>query len=266
MNQRIKWILFGGTTLALIFTALTVQAAVPATPPVNDSTHVQVNSKLLGKAISVSQNTDPTAGQLGVQSQTLFQFLGKTKTLSLFNVLGNTSIPTANWYINGTRVLGGNFAEQNGVLSYNANLAPIQIEFPVFSYPLGPIVLEVVSGVSFQGGINSQLQPILSTAPGLVGDMSLDLSANAFVEADGRFLFYKAGIGGQITAFDGKTGTHLDVTLSEILAASNTSLSGYGAVSFLGGDIYGFIDSTKKNFYQWSGKCYSFDGATPCVQ
>jgi len=270
MRKKIKWIFYrypnlGQNAFGILFSVIIFTLTV-LSARADDSTHAQVSSKFLGKPLSVSQGTDVTTGELGVQSTTSLQLLGKTKTLSLFSILGNVNIPTANWYINGTKILSGNFSEQNGAFSFNENIAPGEIQMPIFSYAFGPVVLEVVSGVSYQGGITSTLQPISTSTPALIGDMNMNLSADVFVQGDGRFLLFAAGIGGQITAFDGQVGTNMNVTLDQILDASKTELTGSGSVSFLSGSVYGFLDNDKKNLFSWPGKCYSFDGSTPCAQ
>ena len=65
---------------ALLFPMLSFAVA-------NDSTHVQLASKLLGRPLVVSQAMDPLSSGQGVQSQTALQMFGKSKILSLFNLL-----------------------------------------------------------------------------------------------------------------------------------------------------------------------------------
>ncbi len=251
----------------------------------NDTTHATFHSTLMGKPLSISQNADPTADHLGVQTQTQLQFLGKNKDLSTVSVeaipysspskdVPNIPIATTNWYIGGTQIWTGNLAFKNGALTYEGGIAPTQIPFPLFVYPLGPILLQVDAGVSFQGNVSASLIPGISIPmedSTLSGKLQAELAASAYIEGYAKLLIVRAGIGGNINVIDGTAGIETTIFMNQ----TKPKLEGFGKVQLLDGSVYGFVDTTilfgrwrrilNKNFFAWNGKCYSF-GVEQCQQ
>ena len=165
-------------------------------------------------------------------------------------------------------MLTGSLVQNGSTYSYNGSIAPTQIAFPIFSYPVGPVVLAVDSGVSLQGNLSASVAPDVSllASSQVTGDLQANLTAAAYVEGYAQFLFMKAGIGGQVDAISGTTGAHFNMTLAQALAGTQPQLQGFGRVSLLGGNVYGYLGSMKMSFYKWSGKCYSFDPSVSCAQ
>ncbi len=271
---------------------LAVATTLPMLSRADDSNHVSAHGTVMGKPVSVSQDSDPRADGLGVQTQTQVEFAGKSKSLSLISVEAlprngvealpaaspaaspsNGSIPlaTTNWYIGGTQIWAGNLAFEKGSLVYSGGIAPTEIPFPLFAYPLGPVLLQVDAGVSFQGNLSANLTPGLSYPlqdSTLTGSLQANLSAAGFLEGYARFLLIKAGVGGQINIIDGLTGVKTEIFLN----GQKPTLAGFGKVQLLNGSIFGFVDTAylfgswkrilNRNFYSWNGKCYAFGVGT----
>ena len=272
-----------------LFLAFAAQAAEPA----QDPNHVTARSQLMGKPLSVSLDSDPTADARGVQSQTRVEFAGQARSLSLISVEalpppvtdGATSSPSAspspagvplattNWYIGGTQIWAGHLAFQNGSLVYAGGVAPTEIPFPLFAYPVGPVLLQVDAGVAFEGNLSAKLTPGLSYPiqdSTQTGTLQARLSAAGFVEGYARFLLVKAGIGGQVNVIDGATGVQAEIFMSQ----KKPELTGFGKLRLLNGSVFGFVDTAylfgswkrilNRKFYQWNGLCYAF-GAESCA-
>ena len=260
MNTRTGFVFFCFTFSALAYA--------------QDTTHLQAQTTLFGKPLSVTQNTDASASKLGVQTSTLLQFLGKNVNLMQASVeVSSSAQGTTNWYIAGKRVWSGNLALQNGSLVYSGGLAPVQLPLPLFVYPLGPVILEVDTGIDFQGSLDVNLTPTLALPlqdSKLQGTLQETISAGGYLEGYAKLLVVRAGIGGKINLIDGNVGANADLFLNQ----SPPVLTGLGKVSFLEGSIYGFVDVIKllgqwrrllsANLYSWNGKCYAF-GAESCA-
>jgi len=237
-----------------------------------DPTHLQVQTKLMGKPLVVQQNADPSVSQQGVQTSTLVQFLGiNTQLMNAALELQSTTLGTTNWYIDGKQIWSGNLALQSGSLVYSGGIAPIQIPFPLFAYPLGPITLEVDAGIDFQGNLAVHLTPGLSIPvqdSSLQGTMQESLTAGGYLEGYAKLLIARAGVGGKVNLIDGSVGVNADIFFNQ----SPPTLGGLGKVVFLNGNVYAFVDTIKlfgqwnrvlsSNLYSWAGKCYAFGAAT----
>jgi hypothetical protein len=183
-------------------------------------------------------------------------------------VLGDTNL-----YIGGVKIWTGALTYKNGVLAYSGGVAPTQIPFTLFVYPVGPMTLEVDAGVSFEGSITASLTPGLSYPlqdSELDAKLSADMSAGGFIDGYANLWLLRAGVGGQVNIIDGTVG----VTGRILLNGHAPVGSGSGSVRMLNGELYGFVDDRflfgvwsrlyTKNFYSWSGYCFSFD-STACA-
>jgi hypothetical protein len=250
-------------------------------------------SKVLGKTLSFEEKAQALSSGLGVLSETQSQFLGQTTSLVSASVEavppaaplpGATPIPGAtpagielgrtDLYIGGTRVWAGDLRFVNGALVYTGGVAPTQIPFPLFMYPLGPVMLELDAGVEFEGALVASLTPGLSYP---LQDSSLDakveakLAAAAYIQGYASLYIVRAGVGGRVDIVEGTTGVE-----AHLLLNGQKPYADYlGKVVLLKGDVYGFVDTNilfgrwtrvlHKSFFSWPGKCFAF-GVNSCAK
>jgi len=259
------------------------------------------SSTLLGKKLTVTQTSDATSDQRGVTTQTQIQFLGKARSLMEASVEAippaqeGEAIPPAtdttsttdgaatdgatpgiplaqtDLYIGGVRVWNGTLSFQKGGLVYSGGVPFTQVPFPIFAYPLGPLVLQVDAGIEFEGMAQASLLPGISIP---IQDMTIDaslqadLTAAGYVEGYAKLLFVRAGVGGRVNFIDGETGLSAHVYFT----GAAPQLAGFGKVVLLSGDVYGFVDSyglfggwkrwLSKDFFNWPGKCFALGEET----
>ena len=252
---------------------------------------------LMGKDLSASQISNALPSNLGVNTETRVQFLGTAKSLmdasveaipvdavanpnatsspAPSNSLQNgTVLATTDWYIGGTRVWNGTLNYANGGLVYSGGIAPTQIPFPLVVYPVGPLILEVDAGVSFEGTLGASLTPGISLPiqdSTLTGKLQAELAVAGYVEGYAKLLIVRAGVGGEVNFVDGTTGVEATLYLNK----TPPLLGGFGKVVLLNGHVYGFVDTSilfgnwsrllSEDFFKWPGKCYAF-GVETCSQ
>lgn len=243
---------------------------------------LEKKTKIFGKEFSVKEQLGSVSSGLGVQGITQVKFLGKliplvNSKVEFDSVDGKIENPSNDLYVNGIKVWTGSSTSENGVISYTGGVAPTQINMPVFSYTVGPLVLEVNAGVEFEASVDARLvspllQPDLSTLPtaeSLV-DTSLTTNANAsgYVEAMARVLIVQAGIGGDVNIIDGDASVAASISMMD---PTSSMLTYDGKLQVLNGKIYAFIDYRKLggwkrwkdfNLYSWKGMCWAMGDQT----
>jgi hypothetical protein len=246
-------------------------------------------STLLGKPLQVIEEASTVSSGLGITSATQAALLGHLSTLVESSVEAiptdpattatpapGTQLGRTDLYIHGTRIWTGALTYDKGSFVYSGGVAPTQIPFPVFAYPLGPIMLRVDAGIEFEGQVDATLTPGLSYP---MADSTLDatlkanLAASGFVEGYASLWLVRGGVGGRVDVIEGTTGVtgHLYLNL-----LTQPTGQGFGQVHLLSGDVYGFVDTKfffgkwnrilEKDFFKWDGLCYSFGAATCAVQ
>lgn len=266
---------------------------------------ISQSSTLLGKKLTVTQSSDSTLSNQGISTETQIQFLGKPKSLIEASIEaipndGSTavadgsidpsaapaaqgtpapdrSIPLArtDLYIGGVRVWNGSLRVENGGLVYSGGVPPTQIPFPLFAYPLGPVMLQLDAGIEFEGQASASILPGISIP---IEDMTIDakleaeLYAAGYVEGYAKLLFVRAGVGGRVNFVDGSTGIAAHIYFNGMKPQAN----GFGKVVLLNGRVYGFVDSNlifggwkrwySKDFFKWPGKCFAFGEASCAYQ
>jgi hypothetical protein len=243
-------------------------------------------SKLLGKPMRVEQHAQTVNSGFGVMTSTQTELLGHSGTLVEASVEAIPAAPmasatpsglvlgTTDLYIGGTRIWTGALRYQKGSLTYSGGVAPTQIPFPIFAYPLGPVMLRVDAGIEFEGEIDASLTPGLSyplADSTLDATLSANLGASGFVEGYAGLWIVRAGVGGRVDLIEGTTGVTGHIYMNGITPPSG---HGIGMVRLLSGDVYGFVDTKfffgrwnrvlHKDFFKWGGYCYSF-GAKTCA-
>ena len=243
----------------------------------------------MGKALSVTQQHGTVSSGNGVNASTYVQFLGKA--IPLLNsvvefIPANTSSTTPptdplsalignthhDYYVGGIKIYSDSLTTSNGSIIYTGAVPPGQLAIPVFAYTVGPLILEVDAGVSYEAGITGKLTPTLSIP---IADSSISASidtsaaAAGFVEGLARLLIVQAGIGGSVNILQGEA----NVAAQVFFQGSAPKLTYGGKLSVLSGKIFGFVDYKRLfgdwkriytyNFYQWPGKCWAM-GATTC--
>ena len=251
---------------------------------------MQENQSLLGQALSVIQQYGTPPSGNGVNSSTSIKIAGKSYPLlstivqyspannsssmppndPLAALLGNTN---HDFYLNGIKVYSDSTTLSNGSVVYTGAVPPGQLAIPVFSYIVGPLVLAVDVGVSYEAAITGKLTPLLG---GTLQDSSVSASINAsaaaagFVEGLARALIIQAGIGGSVNILEGQA----SVAARTFFQGSAPQLTYGGKLSVLSGKIYAFVDYKRLfgdwqrlesfNLYQWPGKCWAM-GASACA-
>lgn len=240
--------------------------------------------KILGKEFSVKEQLGSLASGNGVSAVTQVKFFGKS--IPLLNskvefIADEQKIESTSndLYVNGIKVWTGSGTFENGTVSYTGGVAPTQINIPVFSYTVGPLVLEVNAGVEFEAAMDARLSsplliPDLSTLPTAetLVDTSLDTHAIAsgYVEGLARVLIIQVGLGGDVNIIDGNAMVAASIPFLDPIAST---LSYDGKLQVLNGKLYGFIDYRKAggwkrwkefNLYSWKGLCWAM-GEQSCV-
>jgi hypothetical protein len=261
---------------------------------------VTQSSTLFGKKLSVTQDSSASPSNQGLSTGTQIQFIGKQRSLMEASIeaipAAASDVPAAasdgtpsaspapdrsitlaktDLYIGGTRVWNGTLKVDKGGLVYSGGVAPTQIPFPLFVYPLGPVVLQLDAGIEFEGQVEASILPGISIP---IEDMTIDaklqaeLYAAGYVEGSARLLFVRAGVGGRVNFIDGSTGVAAHIYFN----GTKPQASGFGKVVLLNGSVYGFVDSTllfggwkrwlSKDFFKWPGKCFAFGEASCASQ
>lgn len=238
---------------------------------------LQKKTKIFGKEFSVMEQLDSVPSGNGVSALTQIKFLGKAiqlldSKMEYTTADGVIQNKTNDLYVNGIKVWTGGGSLQDGTIEYSGSVAPTQINMPVFSYTIGPVVLEVSAGVEFEAAMNAKLyspilKPDLSTLPAeeVLVDTSLDTHATAsgYVEGLARVLIVQAGVGGKVNIIDGNAAVAASVPLMD---PGHPELSYDGKLQVLNGKIYAFIDYRKIggwkrlsnfNLYSWNGMCWA---------
>ena len=250
---------------------------------------LQENKTLMGKALSVTQQYGTVPSGNGVNSGTNVKFLGKS--IQLLNSIvdftpanSSTSTPPIDplaalignthhdFYVGGIKIYSETLTATNGSVVYTGTVPPGQLAVPVFAYVVGPLVLEVDAGLSYEAGIVGKLTPTLSiplTDSSVSASIDTSAAAAGFVEGLARFLIVQAGIGGSVNILQGDA----NVAAQVFFQGSAPKLTYGGKLSVLSGKIFGFVDYKRLfgdwkriytyNFYQWPGKCWAM-GATTC--
>ncbi len=245
---------------------------------------LQKKTKILGKEFSVTEQLGSVATGEGVNALTQVKFLGKaiqllSSQLQYTTADGKIVSKKNDLMVNGIKVWTGGGTLVDGTLSYTGSVAPTQLNMPVFSYAIGPVVLEVNAGVTFEAAMDASLtSPLLNAdlssillANALV-DTSIDTHATAsgYVDALARVLIFQVGINGEVNIIDGNASVAASVPLMDPL---HPTLSYDGKLQVLNGSINAFIDtkmlgSTQRiknlKIYSWKGMCWAMGGQS-CV-
>jgi hypothetical protein len=271
------------------FLSLNAQAAGPlgGVPLI---TPITSQNQVFGKTLSVIQQAETVPSGQGIVSTTGASMSGVSKTLveasveaippapsSTTTTTSATTGPTpsgvilatTDLYIGGTKIWTGTLTEKNGSLVYTGGVAPTQIPFTLFVYPVGPLLLEVDAGVDFEGNISASLIPGFSYPlqdSELDAKLAASVSAGAFLDGYASLWLIRAGVGGTVNIIDGSIG----VSGRLLMNGQAPTGSGTGSVQMLNGEFYGFVDTDllfgnwsriyTKDFYSWAGYCFSFEG------
>jgi hypothetical protein len=268
-------------------------------------TPITRESSVMGKKLRVEQAGETVTSGQGVVTTTHTEFLGHSGTLVEASVeaipseftpsqkmiskqattgtpdvtgtpgptqTNNVELGRTDLYVGGIRLWTGALRYQNGALVYSGGVPPTQLPFTVFTYPIGPLLLQVDAGVEFEGDIEAALVPGLSYPfpdSTLDAKLTANLSAGGFIEGYANMWLIRGGVGGRVDLINGTTGLAGHIYMN----GHKPSGTGFGMVHLLSGDLYGFVDTHfffgrwnrlyKKEFYQWKGWCYAF-GDSSC--
>ncbi len=253
-------------------------------------------AKVFGKELSAETRVSSLPSGLGVLSETQSKFLGRTTPLVAMSVQATPeSLPVAatpesspaapsptpsgielaqtNLYVHGIRVWTGDLRFDKGSLVYQGGIAPTQIPFPLFVYPLGPLLLRVDAGIEFEGLLDASLTPGVSipiSDSTLQAKLEAKIGAAAFIQGYGSLYLVRGGVGGRVQVVEGSTGVEANLYFN----GAKPTAAYLGKIVFLKGALYGFVDTNllfgrwtrvlSKDFFSWPGKCFAF-GAESCA-
>lgn len=236
---------------AAVTTSTTPASTTPATPALSTSASASSTSAQTPSANNSAATVNPSTG---------------TATPSASPAAGGIQLATTDLYIGGTRVWAGKLKFEKGSFIYSGGVAPTQIPFPIFAYPLGPLMLELDAGVEFEGDLNASLTPGLSyplADSSLTAKVEASLMASGYVEGYASLWIARGGVGGRLNLVNGSLGVQSFLFMNGLKPQG----SYIGSVTLLSGDVYGFVDVNlflgwrriiKKDFFKWSGRCYAF--------
>ncbi len=270
------------SSLMGIYPAASGQTVITPTPSPTQ-TGISESTVLLGKTLTVSQVNGPTATGNGIQSTTDVQFLGAAKPLLQAVLATSGAAPnslaalasdtTQTYYVDGIRVWSGQISENKGVVNYTGSVPLTQITIPALMYPVGPLILELNAGISFEAQLAANLTPELSVPlqdTSITGSLQTSATASGFVDGDVRVVIFRGGLKGSVTLIDGAA----TVNALMFFNGQAPQLSYSGKVSALAGNVSAFVDTNllfgswktiwSQNLYSWAGKCWAF-GADTCA-
>jgi len=240
---------------------------------------LQETGKLLGKELKVEQKFERTSTSGGLQSSTDVWLFGKERTLMKVQSEPQTSesgeIRIQNdLYVAGMRLWSGGGTIQNQGYSYEGLIAPTQLAWPLVTYPLGPILLQIDAGVNYQASLKARATPTI-TFPIQSVSLKTSLEAKAagagYLEGYAKFLVVRGGVGGSIDVIEGHTVASVEAEISptEQNPVTEPKIEVSGKLTVLKGRIYGFVDTYRilvgkwkrvlnKNFFVYPGKCWAF--------
>jgi hypothetical protein len=235
-------------------------------------------AKLLGSTIGASVQASAPTGTQQLTSTTSLTVLGNTLP-ALQTVTGATNTINgttyAEYYSFGKRVFSQNFYFQdNGIFEASAGLSPVEVDVPIVTYPVGPLVLSIDAGVTFQAAVSEQMMPTIMANDLADSTLEVKLSGDAigtaFVEGDVTLVALRGGVGGEVNLVDGQV--NLDGMF--FFNGADPTVQ-YGALlSFLNGGIYafaavfdpltfGWADFWQDTLFSFKGYCYAA-GALSC--
>jgi len=241
---------------------------------------LEKKTKVLGKEFSVKEQLGSVPTGNGVDALTQVKFFGKaiqllSSKVDYAVVDGKIANNANDLYVNGMKVYTGAGTFQNGTLSYAGSVPPTQIDMPVFSYTIGPVVLELKAGVDFEAGVDAKLSsPLLAadlsgvlTADSLMNaSLVTKATASGYIEGLARVLIFQVGAGGNVNIIDGNATV---AAVIPVLDPTHPTLTYDGKLHVLSGRLYAFVDyrmlgSWKRlkdlNLYSWNGLCWSMGG------
>ncbi len=240
---------------------------------------VEEKRKLLGHELRVEQKFDRASSSGGIQSSTDLVLLGKERSLMQVrsepetSESGETQIQN-DLYVAGMRVWGGGGKIENKGYSYEGLIAPTQLAWPLLTYPLGPVLLQIDAGVNYQASLKASAIPNLAfplQSIGLKTSLDARVAGAGYLEGYAKFLLVRGGVGGTVELIDGHTLASVEAELSptDQEPISEPKVSVTGKLTLLKGRVYGFVDtyrlltakwkrSLNKNFFVYPGKCWTF--------
>lgn len=241
------------------------------------------SKKLLGHEVRIDQKFEKASAPGGVSSSTDIFLLGRERSLmkvkSEPEVLDSGEVQQTNGlYVAGLRVWSGGGKVENQGYSYEGLIPPTQLAWPLVTYPLGPILLEIDVGVNYQASLKASAFPAISLPnPKLNLRTSLEAKAagSGYLEGYAKFLVVRGGVGGALDLIDGQTKVTVEAELSSDLESiPEPTVEVTGKLTLLRGRVYGFVDtyrilsarwkrSLNKNFFVYPGKCWAF-GVEKC--
>lgn len=153
--------------------------------------------------------------------------------------------------IAGMRVWSGKGEFKNGAYVYAFSVPTTQLRVPLASIPVGPLMIDLDAGLSFDAALEGALTPQLVIPiefAALKASLASRVDVAGFVEGYAHFLFLRGGVGGQVDLVRGKAG--VEATLS--MQSQTVAYSGF--FEFLSGKVYAFADY----FRLWTGRWKRF--------
>ena len=236
---------------------------------------VILKKRILGKTTSVESRATLISSSSGVSTILATTFIGRPSSLvemqAIVDPVGN-DLARTNLYVHGIKIWGGSLQYGQGGLHYTGGIAPTQIPFPIFAYPMGPVLLKVDAGIEFEGKLDAALVPGFSipiTDSTLQAKLGGTVAASGFVEGYGSLYLARAGIEGRVGLIEGESGVDASLTFNH----ERPQAKAFGKVTFFRGLIEGFVDVhfsflrwrriLSRQILSWPGKCFAF-GSESC--
>ena len=229
-----------------------IAAAQAASSPVAAPAGLNRQTTVLGKAFGFTLASGANAAQTGLIAAVNANILGTQQSLIWTSVQPTTDYSKGQIqvYLNGLQVNGGPAVPfAGGDWTEALSIPPVNKNVTIFSYPIGPIVIQVDGGYAFNGKLNTDLkvtfaQPTapaattpetpapatLTTAPtppapsapptaptSSAGPSSIDasidsaLSASGFIEGSVSLFIIRGGLQGQVDLADGTVQSKADL-------------------------------------------------------
>lgn len=265
--------------LAMVAGLASISSA-EATDSASTGKTIEEKNRLLGRDLAVKNRYDTTASERGVETTTDVKFLGKNRTLLESNVeyipgetTNDPGSAESDLYVGGMRVWTGKGRFEKGSFIYEGGIAPSQMAWPIVTYPLGPVLLQIDAGISYEVGVEARVTPFLSYPiefSSIGASVKANASASGYVEGYANFLVVRGGVGGELTVLDGYGKVAADIYFNQ-----KPVLNYAGKLTLLQGRIYGFVDTFNvfgwkwkrwwnPTLFSWDGKCWAFGGES-CV-
>lgn len=255
-------------------TFLTIAATLAVATPAycdEDMFEGKRSTEVLGKEMSGEFNAGVPKNTSVVKTKAKITVLGVAMQALMASIQPANTIDGKTYtevYSFGKRVFSNAASVEGGIMKFRAGISPTEVRIPVFTYPVGPLLLKIDGGARFEANVTIQNSSEIAF-PLEFANFAVDLQAVAaaagFVEGYAKLLIVRAGVGGQLNLID----AHASVN-ARFTPATKPLVLVSAMVQFLTGRLYAFADvfwlsqmGWKRlwnyDLYNWNGYCFATD-------